>query len=146
MAAATFRRLLLLLLLDDLDDDMGVYDERRAEPRAELDLALTGTFPRNVADDNDVSDDLGVPRASNALAAGVSDSARPCIDELADLTVLLPPTFLPDLLSISFFSPLIIILDCASRYAFVRAAILVSAILAAASTPPSAGRAKGFTR
>ena len=144
MAAATFRRLLLLLLLDDLDDDMGVYDERRAEPRAELDLALT--FPLDVADDNDVSDDLGVPRASNALAAGVSDSARPCIDELADLTVLLPPTFLPDLLSISFFSPLIIILDCASRYAFVRAAILVSAILAAASTPPSAGRAKGFTR
>ena len=140
MAAATFRRLLLLLLLDDLDDDMGVYDERRAEPRAELDLALTGTFPRNVADDDDVSDDLGVPRASNALAAGVSDSARPCIDELADLTVLLPPTFLLD------FSPLFIMLDCASRYAFVRAAILVSAILAAASTPSSVGRANGFTR
>ena len=114
---------------------MGVYDERRAEPRAELDLALTGTFPRDVADDNDVSDDLGVPRASNALAAGVSDSARLCIDEVADLTALPPPTFLLDLLS-----------GCASRYAFVRAAILVSAILAAASTSSSAGRANGFTR
>ena len=138
MAAATFRRLLLLLLLDDLDDDMGVYDERRAEPRAELDLALT--FPLDVADDNDVSDDLGVPRASNALAAGVRDSDRLYIDEVADLTVLLPPTFLLD------FSPLFIMLDCASRYAFVRAAILVSAILAAASTPSSVGRANGFTR
>ena len=68
VAEAVFRR----LLLNDLEDDMGVYDERSAEPRAELDLALT--LP--LAVDIDDSDDLGVPRANNALAAGFSDSVR----------------------------------------------------------------------
>jgi hypothetical protein len=138
VADAVFRR----LLINDLEDDMGVYDERSAEPRAELDLALT--FPLIV--DIDDSDDLGVPRANNACAAGVSDSARLCIDEvLVDaLTLLLPTPFLVGLLPLSLVAGLLLTLDCASRYAFVREESLASAILAVASMLSSAGRANDF--
>ena len=138
VAEAVFRR----LLLNDLEDDMGVYDERSAEPRAELDLALT--LP--LAVDIDDSDDLGVPRANNALAAGVSDSVRLCIDEvLVDaLILLLPPPFLAGMLTPSFLVGPFLTLDCVSRYAFVREASLASAILAVASMLSSAGRANDF--
>ena len=132
-----FRR----LLLNDLEDDMGVYDERSAEPRADLDLALT--LPLVV--DIDDSDDLGVPRANNVLAAGVSDSARLCTDEVLDaLTLLLPPPFLDGFLPLTLVVDPLLSLDCASRYAFVRAATLASAILAVASMLSSAGREKDF--
>ena len=133
-----FRR----LLLNDLEDDMGVYDERSAEPRAELDLALS--LPLVV--DIDDSDDLGVPRANNALAAGVSDSARLYTDEVVvnALTLLLPPPFFVGFLPLSLVVGPLLSLDCASRYAFVRAATLASAILAVASMLSSAGSANEF--